>query len=110
MLFVKSEEKQAEKEETKRIRQELAAYEAGLTDVGKIDKSDTSNKKKLKSSGLLSDDDFQKKVDKIKNRKERHEQHLKERASKQQAAAEALKNAVRNSKEVDSLWLVMLYV
>ena len=91
-------EKQAEKEETKRIRQELAAYEAGLTDAGKTDKSDTSNKKKLKSSGLLSDDDFQKKVDKIKNRKERHEQHLKEKASKQQAAAEALKNAVRKQQ------------
>lgn len=91
-------EKQAEKEETKRIRQELAAYEAGLTDAGKIDKSDTSNKKKLKSSGLLSDDDFQKKVDKIKNRKERHEQHLKEKASKQQAAAEALKNAVHKQQ------------
>ena len=91
-------EKQAEKEETKRIRQELAAYEAGLTDAGKIDKGDTSNKKKLKSSGLLSDDDFQKKVDKIKSRKERHEQHLKEKASKQQAAAEALKNAVRKQQ------------
>ena len=91
-------EKQAEKEETKRIRQELAAYEAGLTDAGKNDKSDTSNKKKLKSSGLLSDDDFQKKVDKIKSRKERHEQHLKEKASKQQAAAEALKNAVRKQQ------------
>lgn len=91
-------EKQAEKEETKRIRQELAAYEAGLTDAGKIDKSDTSNKKKLKSSGLLSDDDFQKKVDKIKSRKERHEQHLKEKASKQQAAADALKNAVRKQQ------------
>lgn len=91
-------EKQAEKEETKRIRQELAAYEAGLTDAGKIDKSDTSNKKKLKSSGLLSDDDFQKKVDKIKSRKERHEQHLKEKASKQQAAAEVLKNAVRKQQ------------
>ena len=91
-------EKQAEKEETKRIRQELAAYEVGLTDAAKIDKSDTSNKKKLKSSGLLSDDDFQKKVDKIKSRKERHEQHLKEKASKQQAAAEALKNAVRKQQ------------
>ena len=91
-------EKQAEKEETKRIRQELAAYEAGLTDAGKNDKSDTSNKKKLKSSGLLSDDDFQKKVDKIKSRKERHEQHLKEKASKQQAAAEALKNTVRKQQ------------
>lgn len=91
-------EKQAEKEETKRIRQELAAYEAGLLDGNKSDKADISNKKKLKSSGLLSDDDFQKKVDKIKSRKERHEQHLKEKASKQQAAAEALKNAVRKQQ------------
>ena len=91
-------EKQAEKEETKRIRQELAAYEAGLLDGNKNDKAETSNKKKLKSSGLLSDDDFQKKVDKIKSRKERHEQHLKEKASKQQAAAEALKNAVRKQQ------------
>ena len=91
-------EKQAEKEETKRIRQELAAYEAGLTNAEKVDKADTSNRKKLKSSGLLSDDDFQKKVDKIKSRKERHEQHLKEKADKQQAAAEALKNAVRKQQ------------
>ena len=91
-------EKQAEKEETKRIRQELAAYEAGLTNAEKVDKADTSNRKKLKSSGLLSDDDFQKKVDKIKSRKERHEQHLKEKAGKQQAAAEALKNAVRKQQ------------
>ena len=91
-------EKQAEKEETKRIRQELAAYEAGLLDGNKNDKAETSNKKKLKSSGLLSDDDFQKKVDKIKSRKERHEQHLKEKAGKEQAAAEALKNAVRKQQ------------
>ena len=91
-------EKQAEKEETKRIRQELAAYEAGLLDGSKTDKGETSNKKKLKSSGLLSDDDFQKKVDKIKSRKERHEQHLKEKAGKQQAAAEALKNAMRKQQ------------
>ena len=91
-------EKQAEKEETKRIRQELAAYEAGLLDGSKTDKGETSNKKKLKSGGLLSDDDFQKKVDKIKSRKERHEQHLKEKAGKQQAAAEALKNAVRKQQ------------
>ncbi len=91
-------EKQAEKEETKRIRQELAAYEAGLLDGNKNDKAETSNTKKLKSSGLLSDDDFQKKVDKIKSRKERHEQHLKEKASKQQAAAEALKSAVRKQQ------------
>ena len=91
-------EKQAEKEETKRIRQELAAYEEGLQSSSQLDKPGKNNKKKMKDSGLLSDEDFQKKVDKIKSRKERHEQHLKERAGKQQAAAEALKNAVRKQQ------------
>lgn len=91
-------EKQAEKEETRRIRQELAAYEEGLLSSSQPDKPGKNNKKKMKDSGLLSDEDFQKKVDKIKSRKERHEQHLKERAGKQQAAAEALKNAVRKQQ------------
>ena len=91
-------EKQAEKEETKRIRQELAAYEEGLLSSSQPDKPGKNNKKKMTDSGLLSDEDFQKKVDKIKSRKERHEQHLKERAGKQQAAAEALKNAVRKQQ------------
>ena len=91
-------EKQAEKEETKRIRQELAAYEEGLQSSSQLDKPGKNNKKKMKDSGLLSDEDFQKKVDKIKSRKERHEQHLKERSGKQQAAAEALKNAVRKQQ------------
>lgn len=91
-------EKQAEKEETKRIRQELAAYEEGLLSSSQPDKPGKNNKKKMKDSGLLSDEDFQKKVDKIKSRKERHEQHLKEKAGKQQATAEALKNAVRKQQ------------
>lgn len=91
-------EKQAEKEETKRIRQELAAYEEGLLSSSQPDKPRKNNKKKMKDSGLLSDEDFQKKVDKIKSRKERHGQHLKEKAGKQQAAAEALKNAVRKQQ------------
>lgn len=91
-------EKQAEKEETKRIRQKLAAYEEGLLSSSQPDKPGKNNKKKMKDSGLLSEEDFQKKVNKIKSRKERHEQHLKERAGKQQAAAEALKNAVRKQQ------------
>lgn len=91
-------EKQAEKEETKRIRQELAQYEAGLMDEDKLKPSDKSNKNKLKNGGLLSDEDFQKRVDKIEKRKEKHEQHLKTKAEKQQAAAEALKNAVRKQQ------------
>lgn len=91
-------EKQAEKEETKRIRQELAQYEAGLIEEDRSEASDKSNKNKLKNGGLLSDEDFQKRVDKIKKRKEKHEQHLKTKAEKQQAAAEALKNAVRKQQ------------
>ena len=91
-------EKQAEKEETKRIRQELAQYEAGLIEEDRSKASDKSNKNNLKNGGLLSDEDFQKRVDKIKKRKEKHEQHLKTKAEKQQAAAEALKNAVRKQQ------------
>ena len=91
-------EKQAEKEETKRIRQELAQYEAGLIEEDRSEASDKSNKNNLKNGGLLSDEDFQKRVDKIKKRKEKHEQHLKTKAEKQQAAAEALKNAVRKQQ------------
>ncbi len=91
-------EKQAEKEETKRIRQELAQYEAGLIEEDRSEVSGKSNKNNLKNGGLLSDEDFQKRVDKIKKRKEKHEQHLKTKAEKQQAAAEALKNAVRKQQ------------
>ncbi len=91
-------EKQAEKEETKRIRQELAQYEAGLIEEDRSEASDKSNKNNLKHGGLLSDEDFQKRVNKIKKRKEKHEQHLKTKAEKQQAAAEALKNAVRKQQ------------
>ena len=91
-------EKQAEKEETKRIRQELAQYEAGLIEEDRSKASDKSNKNNLKNGGLLSDEDFQKRVNKIKKRKEKHEQHLKTKAEKQQAAAEALKNAVRKQQ------------
>lgn len=95
-------EKQAEKEETKRIRQELAAYEAGLIDgdkaAGKASSADKSGKKKIKNNGLLSDEEFQKKVEKIKNRKEKHAQHLKEKAGKQEEAAAALKKAVREKQ------------
>lgn len=54
-------EKQAEKEETKRIRQELAAYEEGLQSSSQLDKPGKNNKKKMKDSGLLSDEDFKRK-------------------------------------------------
>ena len=55
-------------------------------------------RKRLKNNGLLSDEEFQKKVEKIKNRKEKHAQHLKEKAGKQEEAAAALKKAVREKQ------------
>lgn len=98
-------EKQAEKEETKRIRQELAAYEAGLMGEdglpGKGDKAGKrgkTDKQTLHSAGLLSDEDFQKKIDKIRSRKERHELHQRNKADRQQAAAEQLRAAAEKQR------------
>ncbi len=42
---------------------------------------------------------FKKKVEKIANRKVRHEQHKKEKAERQQAAANAIKSALQKQKE-----------
>lgn len=99
-------EQQAEKEATKRLRQELADYEAGIvngsTDAeGKSSEkgaSGLSKKQKMRESGLLSDEDFQKKIDKIKNRKERHEQHKKDKQERKQATAESLRSAIQKQK------------
>lgn len=99
-------EQQAEKEATKRLRQELADYEAGIvngsTDAeGKSSEkgaSGLSKKQKMRESGLLSDEDFQKKIDKIKNRKERHEQHKKDKQERKQASAESLRSAIQKQK------------
>lgn len=99
-------EQQAEKEATKRLRQELADYEAGIvngsTDAeGKSSEkgaSGLSKKQKMRESGLLSDEDFQKKIDKIKNRKERHEQHKKDKQERKQATAESLRSAIQKHK------------
>lgn len=92
-------EKQAEKEETKRLRRQLAEYEANMMEEGNTAKTEKGEQKKsgtkhIKDHGLLSDDEFQKKIDKIKGRKERHEQHIKEKAAKLLAAAKALKSAI----------------
>ena len=99
-------EQQAEKEATKRLRQELADYEAGIvngsTDAeGKSSEkgaSGLSKKQKMRESGLLSDEDFQKKIDKIKNRKERHEQHKKDKQERKQATAESLRSTIQKQK------------
>lgn len=77
-------EHQAEKEETRKIRQQLAEYEQGLSE-----ETPQPNKgKRAKGHGVMSDEDFQAKVDSIRNRKERHEKRLAEKASQKKSQVE----------------------
>ena len=73
-------ESQAEKESTKRLRQQLAEYEQGVK-AGELP-SPTSKGGKVKDHGLMTDDDFRKKVEQINSRKARHERHLAEKAKR----------------------------
>ena len=77
-------EHQAEKEETRKIRQQLAEFERGL------DKETPapSKEKRAKGHGVMSDEDFQAKVERIRSRKERHEKRQAEKASQQKKQAE----------------------
>ena len=77
-------EAQAEREDTKRIREELRDYQQ------QVETTD---------SGLMSDDDFQRKLKQIAERKERREKRRKERAQQQQEAADRLKSAQQKQKE-----------
>ena len=70
-------EKQAEKEETKRIRQELKDFEQEVSVI------DTQ----------ANDDAIAKKIEQIKARKERHEQRMKNKKSEQDRAAAKLREA-----------------
>ena len=67
-------EHQAEKEATKKIREELHQFEQAVKDEQK------SGGKK--GHGLLSDDDFEKKVEQLRQRKERREKRKQEKAEK----------------------------
>lgn len=91
-------EQQADKKETKRIREQLAQYEANLLEEPlSVVKSDRNNRKgasMVKAHGLLTDDEFQKKADSIKSRKERHKQHLLEKNIKQNVTLSGTKGAV----------------
>ncbi|MBF1575397.1 endonuclease MutS2 [Hoylesella shahii] len=71
-------EAQAEKERTKRIREELSEFR---TSVEQVDAS-------------AYDEFIAKKIEQIKRRKERHEKHIKEKAEKQKKAAEQIREAV----------------
>ena len=77
-------ESQAEKEDTKRLREELKEFEQQVSDSG---------------YGLMSDDDFAKKLQQLEARKQRREQRRKEKAEKEQQAADAMKAALQKQKE-----------
>ena len=86
-------EKQAEKEETRKIRQQLADFERGL-DAAETPQAAKSQR--AKGHGTMSDADFQAKVDSIRSRKERHEKRKAEKASQQKAQAAAPRTARRD--------------
>ena len=82
--LARASEAQAEREDTKRIREELRDYQQ------QVETTD---------SGLMSDDDFQRKLKQIAERKDRREKRRKERAQQQQEAADRLKSAQQKLKE-----------
>ena len=70
-------ESQAEKEETKKIREELNAFKAGISEI------DTK----------ANDDLIAKKIRQIQERKERHKKHKDEKAERERQAAAKLREA-----------------
>lgn len=91
-------EQQAEKEATRRIRAELDTFKQEVeNDNWK------QNAKARKGAGTMSEEDFQKKVDQIKARKKRHEEHVKNKSEREQKAASALREAsTKQVKKADS--------
>ena len=78
-------ENQAEKEETKRIRQELDAFKQEMQEI------DTKE----------NDDKIARKIAQIQQRKERHAKRKAEKAQNQEKAAAALRNA-QNKSQTDN--------
>ena len=78
-------ENQAEKEETKRIRQELDAFKQEMQEI------DTKE----------NDDKITRKIAQIQQRKERHAKRKAEKAQNQEKAAAALRNA-QNKSQTDN--------
>lgn len=76
-------EKQAEKEETKRIRQQLTDYESAVITVNEPQSAPQTSL----DNGLMNPDDFKKELQRIKNRRERHEQHKQRKAEQHKATA-----------------------
>ncbi|KXB38500.1 MutS2 family protein [Bacteroidales bacterium KA00344] len=86
-------ESQAEKEETRRVRAELDEFKKNV-------EQDEWGKGKKWQSGILSDDDFKKKVAEIQARKKRKEERRKNKEKDLKKAADALREAA--SKPTDT--------
>ena len=87
-------EQQAEKESTRLIRAELDTFRQ---EVENDDWKQTV--KGRKGAGTMSEDDFQKKVEQIKARRKRHEEHLKNKSEREQRAATSLREAAIKAAE-----------
>ena len=78
-------EEQAEKEKTRKIREELKAFEKNITEG---------------QQGVMSDEDFARKLKQIEDRKARKEKRRREKAEHDKEAAEKLK-AVAKSEQAE---------
>ena len=77
-------ESQAEKETTRRIREELQDFQRQVTDKG---------------SGIMSDEDFEKKVRQMAERKERHEKRRAEKMEQRKRGEQSSELALKNQKD-----------
>lgn len=77
-------ENQAEKDETRRIREELKEFEQEVSTVG---------------NGLMTDEEFARKLQQLEQRKERKAKRKREKAEREQQAADAMKSAIQKQKE-----------
>lgn len=87
-------EQQAEKESTRLIRAELETFRQEVEND-----SWKQAVKGRKGAGTMSEDDFQKKVEQIKARRKRHEEHLKNKSEREQRAAISLREAAIKAAE-----------
>ena len=85
-------ESQAEKEATRKIRAELELFRQDVN-------TENWKKDRKRGSGLLDDEDFRRKVEQIKARRQRHEERMKNKLPAEQKAAEALRNATAKPEE-----------
>ncbi len=79
-------ETQAEKEDTRRLRAELAGF-AEAVDRGEMPANSNGRQVKKKSFGTMTDSDFARRVEQIERRRQRHERRKADKAARQTAAA-----------------------